>query len=89
MEVIFTIILLAALFAAFPLILHRRRRLGITGWKSWLTPLCFFSMGMVGLFASWFQMIGLYASLVQFALLLTGAYFTRYIPFEKKKNKPS
>ncbi|SIP97409.1 hypothetical protein [Domibacillus enclensis] len=75
--------LAAALLLAVLLIRRKRKQHGITGFKSLLTPICFCSIGLVGLIDEWMDLIGLYAWLVQLTLLVAGIYFLKYIPSKK------
>ncbi|WP_156153424.1 hypothetical protein [Domibacillus robiginosus] len=79
-------LLLAVLIAALPLTIYRRRKYGVTGWKSWLAPVCFFSAGLVGLIQLWLPVFGIYAWLIQLILLIAGSYFTKYmLPAQKEQ----
>nr|QHV07632.1 hypothetical protein C1N82_13560 [Bacillus cereus] len=52
--------------------------------KSALTSICFFSLAILNMFAYWFHFGGAFTWLFSIALLLVGAYFTKYIPISKK-----
>lgn len=77
------LLLAAALLLAVLLIRRKRKQHGITGFKSLLTPICFCSVGLIGLIDEWMDLIGLYAWLVQGILLIAGIYFLKYIPSKK------
>lgn len=77
------LLLAAALLLAVLLIRRKRKKHGITGFKSLLTPICFCSVGLIGLIDEWMDLIGLYAWLVQWILIVAGIYFLKYIPSKK------
>lgn len=77
------LLLAAALLLAVLLIHRKRKKHGITGFKSLLTPICFCSVGLIGLIDEWMDLIGLYAWLVQLILIVAGIYFLKYIPSKK------
>ncbi len=83
MKVVLTAILIISLIISGTLVIKKRRKLGLTDVKSALTPICFLLIGVVGLFAYWFNMTGVSTWFIFFVLLLLGAYFTKYMPVSK------
>jgi len=74
------IILLVAIFIAIPIAIRRRKKAGVTGLKSALTPICFFLIAITNLLAYWLDLMGLLSWGVSVALLIAAAYFTKYMP---------
>lgn len=83
MKVILSAILIMTILISGTLVIKKRRKMGLTDIKSALTPICFLLIGIIGLFAYWFNMVGLLTWFISFALLLLGAYFTKYMPVSK------
>ncbi|KFM98727.1 putative membrane protein [Bacillus clarus] len=52
--------------------------------KSALTSIRCFAVGILNLFAYLFHFVNVFTLLFSIALLLVGAYFTKYIPISKK-----
>ncbi|WP_226671215.1 hypothetical protein [Metabacillus litoralis] len=86
-ELILSIVLLISLLASIYLTVKKRKRLGITGFKTSLTSICFFSIAGVNLVAYWFNLFGMGSWLVTMLLLFAGAYFTKYMPRENFSEK--
>lgn len=83
MKVIFSAILIITIMISGTLVVKKRRKMGLTDIKSALTPICFLLIAVVGLFAYWFNIVGLVTWFIAFVLLLLGAYFTKYMPVSK------
>lgn len=79
-ENVLSIILFISLFVSIYFTVRKRKRLGITGFKTSLTSICFFLIAAVNLFGYWFNLLGIGSWLVTMILLFAGAYFTRYMP---------
>ncbi|SDZ98972.1 hypothetical protein SAMN05421743_102158 [Thalassobacillus cyri] len=80
MEILFTIITGFALIFSFIMVVRKRKRLGFTGIKSLLTSISFYLIGLINIFAYWFDFLGIWSWLITFGLLIAGAYFTNYMP---------
>ncbi|MFG6118729.1 hypothetical protein [Thalassobacillus sp. B23F22_16] len=80
MEILFTIITATALMVSTILVLRKRKQLGITGIKSMLTPISFFLIAIINVFAYWFVFLRVWSWLLAIGLLMAGAYFTKYMP---------
>ncbi len=63
---------------------QKRKKAGITGIKSALTPSCFYLIGITNLLAYWFNFMGLLNWSITVVLLILGAYFTKYMPISEK-----
>ncbi|WLR42321.1 hypothetical protein LC087_16640 [Bacillus carboniphilus] len=80
LPIILSIILVITLFISIVFVIQKRKKAGITGIKSALTPICFFLMAIVNLLAYWFNFLGLLNWALIVLLLFLGAYFTKYLP---------
>ena len=80
LQLILTIILLLTLICSATMVVRKRKRTGVTGIKSTLTPICFFLIGLISLLAYWFDFMGLAILVTNFILLVLAAYFTKYFP---------
>ncbi|WP_085524329.1 hypothetical protein [Tuberibacillus sp. Marseille-P3662] len=77
---IITILSIGALLVA-PYIIHKRRKKeGVTGFKSLLTSACFFLIAIINILAYWFDVLGATSWFSTMMLLFVGAYFTKYLP---------
>ncbi|TXC85670.1 hypothetical protein FS935_20105 [Metabacillus litoralis] len=79
-ETILSIILFISLFVSIYFTVRKRKKLGIAGFKTSLTSICFFLIAAVNLFGYWFNLLGIGSWLVTMILILVGAYFTKYMP---------
>ncbi len=61
-------------------LLRSRRKYAITGFKTLLTPICFYIIGILGVIGLWTNSFGLFLWMVMVSLLLLAAYFTKYFP---------
>ncbi|NBJ68864.1 hypothetical protein D1839_05160 [Roseburia sp. 1XD42-34] len=68
------IILIIAVF----LTIRKRKLAGVTGFKSALTPICFFLIVFVNILAYFFGFMGLFSWLISVLLLILAAYFTKF-----------
>lgn len=80
LSVVFVIILVFSIIS----VIKQRKKAGVTGFKSVLTPICFFLISINCLLAIWFKYMGLAVWLINGVLLLLAAYFTKYL--QKTKN---
>ncbi|RIW30371.1 hypothetical protein D3H55_16670 [Bacillus salacetis] len=78
-DILFTL-LIPALIVSVILIIHKRRKANLTGFKTALTPICFFLVGVTNLSAYWFDFMGFLSWGLSVALFILGAYFTKYMP---------
>jgi len=82
--IILSIILILVLIFSIILVVRKRKRAGITGIKSALTPICFYIIGITNLLAYWFNFMGILNWSISMILLILGAYFTKYMPVSEK-----
>ncbi|MDN3436704.1 hypothetical protein QMA04_01310 [Planococcus sp. APC 3900] len=83
---IFTIVTLIVFGFSIKKIIAKRKEAFITGWKSLGTSICFFLIAAINLLAYWFDFSGIISLFLTILLLAAGAYFTRYLPDERKWN---
>ncbi|WP_121610622.1 hypothetical protein [Mesobacillus foraminis] len=82
--IIVTIILVLSLVFSISFVIRKRKKAGITGIKSALTPICFYLIAVVNILAYWFNFLGLVNWGMTVVLLILGAYFTRFMPIADK-----
>ncbi|MFS0637325.1 hypothetical protein AB1K84_15605 [Mesobacillus foraminis] len=82
--IIVTIILVLSLGFSISFVIRKRKKAGITGFKSALTPICFYLIAVVNILAYWFNFLGLVNWGMTVVLLILGAYFTRFMPIADK-----
>ncbi|KAB8135807.1 hypothetical protein F9U64_10640 [Gracilibacillus oryzae] len=80
MPIILSIILLIALAFSISVVFKKRKKAGITGIKSALTPICLYLIAVTNLLAYWFDFMGLINWTIIVILLILGAYFMKYMP---------
>ncbi|MCP3027092.1 hypothetical protein [Halobacillus sp. A5] len=78
LEAILSIILAVFLVISIAFTVKKRKKLGYKGIKSALTPICFYLIAVMQLFAIWFNLMGIISWILTMTLLLLGAYFTKY-----------
>lgn len=83
-ETILSLILIIVLVFSVILVIKKRKKAGITGFKSALTHICFFLISIFSLLAYWLKYTGLTVWLINVILLIMAAFFTKYMP--KGKN---
>lgn len=86
MSVILSIVLIIVLIFSMYAVVQKRKKAGITGIKSALTPICFYLIGVINLLAYWFNFMGLVNWSINMILLILGAYFTKYVPVSENRN---
>ncbi|WP_077595991.1 hypothetical protein [Oceanobacillus kimchii] len=74
------IISIVAFIIVISFIIKKRKKAGISGIKSALTPICFLLISLINILGYWFNFIGLLTSFITFLLLILAAYFTKYLP---------
>ncbi|MGH2316332.1 hypothetical protein ACRC6Q_01125 [Planococcus sp. SE5232] len=74
-----TVFLLIAIGFAVNKIIKKRKESSAADLKSLGTSICFFLIAIVNLLAYWFDIIGIISMSLTILLLITGAYFSRYL----------
>ncbi|MCA1054135.1 hypothetical protein LCM10_03980 [Rossellomorea aquimaris] len=82
---ILSIILTIVLIASIIYVIRKRKKAGITGFKTALTSICFFLIGVVNLLAYWFDFMGFWNWALTIILLMAGAYFTKFMRLSEKR----
>ena len=82
---ILSIVLVIALIFAIIITIRKRKRAGITGLKTALTPICFYLIAVTNLLAYWFGLLGILNWTIMTILLILGAYFTKYLPMPEER----
>lgn len=77
------IISIIVFITVIPIIIKQRKKAGMTGFKSALTPICFLSITLLNIVAYTFQFLGLFTLLVSMVLLIVAAYFMKYMSVSK------
>ncbi|PIC96385.1 hypothetical protein CSV69_07450 [Sporosarcina sp. P26b] len=85
-HIILSIILIIALITSVFVVIKKRKKAGVTGIKTALTSICFLLIGVVALFAYWFNFMGLASWFISIILLFLAAYFTRYMAVSDDKS---
>ncbi|KAA0547107.1 hypothetical protein FZW96_14110 [Bacillus sp. BGMRC 2118] len=83
-QILLSIILILSLIFSIMFVVRKRKKAGITGYKSMLTSICFYLIGLTNLCAYWFDFIGVWSWCITFILLIMGAYFTKYMSIVEK-----
>ena len=86
MATILSVILMIALIFSISVVIKKRRKAGVTGIKSALTPICLYLMAIISLLAYWFNFLGIISWSINIILLILGAYFTKYISVSESKS---
>ena len=76
---ILTLLVLVILGLSINKIIIKRKEAQITNLKSLGTSICFLLIAVVNLLAYWFDFLGVFSMAMTVALLIIGAYFTRYL----------
>lgn len=76
---IFTLLAVIVFGFSIKKIITKRKEESITGWKPFGTSICFFLIAAINLLAYWFDFIGIISLALTILLLITGAYFSRYL----------
>ena len=77
--IILTALLLIALGFSVSKVIRKRKESSITDLKSLGSSICFFLIAIVNILAYWFDFIGIISMSLTTLLLITGAYFSRYL----------
>ena len=86
MATILSVILIIALIFSISVVITKRRKAGVTGIKSALTPICIYLMVIISLLAYWINFLGIISWSINIILLILGAYFTKYISVSESKS---
>lgn len=84
--IILSVITIIVFMFSITLVIKKRKKEGITGIKSALTPICFYLICIINLLAYWFNFVGLLNWCITLLLLILGAYFTKYLPLIKTQS---
>jgi len=82
---ILTIILMVALFLSIAYLLTKRKEKGITGFKTALTPLCFYLIAIINVIAIWINTLGLIVWDIKHRLIIFGILFLKIFPRSKAR----
>ncbi|WLR58898.1 hypothetical protein [Guptibacillus hwajinpoensis] len=82
-EVIVTIIFSIVFLIGIYIQVTRRKRVGLTGFKSAISPICFLISAALNPLGYWFGFLGLYSLLGSMLFLLIGAYFLKEMQMPK------
>ena len=75
LTVVFVIVFLIGIYVQ----VTRRKRAGLTGLKSAISPICFMTSAALNPLGYWFGFLGLYSLLGSMLFLFLGAYFIKYM----------
>ncbi|ARI78048.1 hypothetical protein [Halobacillus mangrovi] len=78
-------ILVCLLFSIYYFLL-KRKKAGVTGFKSALSSICFFLIASTNLAAGIFNLLGVISWTLTIVFLLLGGYFTKYLPAKTEAN---
>ncbi|WP_226659109.1 hypothetical protein [Pseudalkalibacillus hwajinpoensis] len=76
-EIVLTIVFVIVFLIGIYVQIKRRKRAGLTGMKSAISPICFMISAALNPVGYWFGFIGLYSLLGSMLFLLLGAYFLK------------
>lgn len=79
MKLVLPILIIVTLISSIVSLIYKRKKAGITGFKTALTSICFYLIAVTNLVAYWFDSIGLISWTITVILLVLGAYFTKYM----------
>jgi len=85
LEISLTIITIIALIISVAFVIYQRRQKGITGFKTALTPICFYLIAIINLVAIWTESLGIITWMLSILLLFLAAYFTKFFPQERQQ----
>lgn len=78
------VISIIVFITVIPIIIIQRKKAGVTGFKSALTPICFLLIALINIVGYWFNFLGLFTLLLSMAMLILGAYFMKYMSVSKR-----
>lgn len=79
MDILLIVVFLFAMMISVLMLISRRKKENITGFKPLLTSLCFYSIALLNMAAYMFSFLGLVTFIATFCLLLLAANFTKYL----------
>lgn len=62
------------------MLIYKRKKEDTIGWKTLLTPICFYSIAVLNMLAYVFDFFGLLVIIVTLLLLFLAAYFMKHLP---------
>lgn len=80
MDILLIVVFLFTMMISVLMLISRRKKENITGFKTLLTSLCFYSIALLNMAAYMFNFLGLATFVATFGSLLLAAYFTKYLP---------
>lgn len=80
-----TIITIIILMISISFVIRKRKKLGFTGFKTALTPICFYLIAINSLILVWLEKLGLLFWTINIILLFLAAYFTKFFPKSTQK----
>src|SRR5699024_12726127 len=86
MATILSVILIIALIFSISVVIKKRRKAGVKGIKSALTPICLYLMAIMCLLAYWFNFLDIISWWINIILLILGDYFIKYISVSESKS---
>jgi len=87
MDTVRMIVFLLAMILSIIYLIYRRKKLKITGFKTLVTSLCFYSIALLNMAAYTFNFLGLVTFIATFGLLLLAAYCTKYLPRKEEQHE--
>ncbi|MGE6204441.1 hypothetical protein [Guptibacillus hwajinpoensis] len=82
-EIILTIIFSIVFLIGIYIQVTRRKRVGLTGYKSAISPICFLISAALNPLGYWLGFLGLYSLLGSMLFLFLGAYFVKEMQVPK------
>ncbi|UOQ47062.1 hypothetical protein MUN88_13330 [Gracilibacillus caseinilyticus] len=70
--------LIIAMIISIIYVIRKRKKAGIKGVKSFLTPFCFYLNAIIYLIAYWFDSIGIISWMLMILLFMMAAYFSKF-----------
>ncbi|WP_273852061.1 hypothetical protein [Guptibacillus spartinae] len=85
LEIVLTIIFVIVFIIGIYVQVTRRKRAGLTGIRSAISPICFMISAALNPLGYWFGFLGLYSLLGSMLFLFLGAYFLKEMPGPDEK----
>lgn len=85
-NLLFGIFILAMMISVY-ILKSRRKKENITGFKTLLTSLCFYSIAILNMLAYKFHFLGLVTFTASIILLFLAAYFMKYLPRKEEHHE--
>lgn len=80
LKIILTVVMIIALLISIQFVRLKRKRLEITGFKTLLTPICFYFIAINSLILIWVEKFGILFWTINIILLFLAAYFSKNLP---------